>query len=103
MDVIYLFFKGGSLSLPMYGYDNSLFYAVSGCPRVRFDSASRTFYTRNMETDLAEVKKVIGERVCIMVNEEECSIRVQNFFSREWKSDAISENPRSIEIGRAHV
>ena len=96
MDVAYLLFKDGMLSLPMSGYDSNLFHAVAGCSHMRFDSASRTFYSGNMEADPAEIIKAIGERVCVTVKETQCSIRVQNFFSREWEIGVTNEEPPSV-------
>ena len=81
MDVAYLFYKKGTFSLPMSGYDKELFGAISKCPHTRFDSSSHTFYIENTKAGRPDIKKALGKRVHVLVNEATGSASVRNFLS----------------------
>ena len=93
MDVIYLFYKDGTFSLPMYGYDKELFCAIAKCRRTRFDSPSHTFCIENTKTGRPDIKKTLEKRAYALVNEATGSISVRNFFSRTQETGALQETP----------
>ena len=94
MDVAYLFYKDGTFSLPMSGYDKELFGAISKCPRTRFDSFSHTFYIENTKAGRPDIKKALGKRAYVMINETTGSVSVRNFLSPAPKNHTTEETFR---------
>jgi len=93
MDVAYLFYKDGTFSLPMSGYDRELFGAISKCPRTRFDSSSHTFYIENTKAGRPDIKKALGKRAYVMINETTGSVSVRNFLSPAQESSQKTPSP----------
>jgi len=91
MDVAYLFYKDGTFSLPMSGYDKELFLAISKCKHTRFDSPSHTFHIENTEAGRPDVKKALGKRAYVLVNEATGSISVRNFLSPVKESGTVEK------------
>jgi len=77
----------------MSGYDKGLFLAISKCQHMRFDSPSHTFYFENTEAGRPDVKKALGKRSYVLVNEATGSISVRNFLSPA-RSDTVEEASR---------
>ncbi|MCL2610036.1 MAG: phage integrase N-terminal SAM-like domain-containing protein, partial [Treponema sp.] len=83
MDVVYLLCAGGTISLPMTGYDKELFRAVVACRQARFDAPSRTFHIEDTEPNRLVIEKLLGKRTYAIADEASGSLSVRNFFSLE--------------------
>ncbi|MCL2600868.1 MAG: phage integrase N-terminal SAM-like domain-containing protein, partial [Treponema sp.] len=90
MDVVYLLYTGGTILLPMHGYDKQLFRAVASCWQARFDAPSRTFHIEDTETSRLGIEKLLGSRTYVIADEANGSVIVRNFLSRELEGLAVS-------------